>query len=145
MSLIVIPHLPGSLNKMLRGHWSVRSKEATRWRIYVWAHGGQRAAKLTGPVEVWITFYWPDRRRHDASNGVKLVLDAAVHHGLIPDDGPPWVLWEHCASRYDPVRPRTEFRYEPAECPAWPLLKQRARQRQPARAGVSSPPEAPRP
>lgn len=146
MPLVTVPHLPGvSLNRMLRSHWSVRDAERQRWAKLMWAHGGSRAARLAGPVEVWIVFHWPDRRRHDADNAAKVVLDAAVACGLIPDDGPPWLLWTHLASRHDSLSPRTEFRYEAADAPAWPLPKSRAPRRRAGRVARTSDLEAPSP
>lgn len=116
MPLIVVPHLPMSGNQWSRKHWSVRNAEKDRWRNLLFAYGAKRAKAsgmcVSDPAEVWITFYWGDRRRHDADNGVKLILDAAVHHGLISDDSYPALIWTHTASRVDKERPRVEFRWE---------------------------------
>lgn len=41
---------------------------------------------LTGPLEVFIDLFPPDRRRRDADNGQKALLDALEHGGAYHDD-----------------------------------------------------------
>lgn len=45
-----------------------------------------KAPKISGPVEVEITFIPRDKRRRDADNFVKPILDAAVRMSVIKDD-----------------------------------------------------------
>ena len=127
MPVVEIPHAPGSSNAELGAHWSVRAHEADRWRN-LFALYGHDAPRLTGvPVRVCVTFYQSDRRRRDAGNMAKHVLDGAVKLGLIRDDGPPWLVEETYRVRFDPARPRIVFEYEPAESPAWPLPNPKTR------------------
>lgn len=42
--------------------------------------------KFTGPVELVIDLYPPDRRRRDIDNCMKSLLDAFTHGGLYDDD-----------------------------------------------------------
>lgn len=118
MPTVEVPHVPGSVNQWSRAHWAVRAAEAKRWRD-LFAVYGACAPRLVGPVRVVLTFYWPDRRRHDAANAEKLVMDGAVALGLIEDDGPPLLVELVLRSRYDPARPRVSFEYEQADAPAW--------------------------
>lgn len=131
MPTVVIPRVPNSLNDWSRGkgHWSIRGQMLGRWKNLFVAYGAKRAARISGPVEVWITFYMPTKRRADPDNRVKHVLDAAVSCGLIEDDGPPILTALHIMARHDAASPRTEFRYESAGEPAWDPPKPRARKR----------------
>lgn len=45
-----------------------------------------RCQSLTGPLEVDITVYPPDRRRRDVDNVQKALLDALQHGGAYTDD-----------------------------------------------------------
>ncbi len=45
-----------------------------------------RHQPVTGPIEVFMTFYPPDRRKHDLDNLVKGVWDAMTHAGVWEDD-----------------------------------------------------------
>lgn len=84
--LLVIPAVPLSDNAWKGRHWSVRAREAKRWRDLV---GVARLAAgikegIQGRVVVTLEF----RTRRDPSNLLKQVLDALVHCGLIEDDSP---------------------------------------------------------
>ncbi|MBX3433287.1 MAG: RusA family crossover junction endodeoxyribonuclease [Pirellulales bacterium] len=47
---------------------------------------GRRFTPVTGPLEVAITVYPPDRRRRDVDNVQKALLDALQHGGAYADD-----------------------------------------------------------
>lgn len=135
MSVLFIPLLPVSLNKWSRGHWSIRHRERDRWReavgLAILLH---RPAPVRGPVRVCLTFYWPDRRRRDSDNVAKHPMDSLVHHGLIRDDGPPWLVETVLRSRLapSPARAGLVVQLHQADAPAWPLPVERPRRAAPA-------------
>ena len=131
MHTLEIPELPRSINDWRRGsgHFGgVYTQERDRWRN-LFALYGHRAARLSGPVRVCVTFYWAQAKRRDPDNHVKFVLDGAVRLGLIPEDGPPLLAELTLRGRLDRERPRTVFEYEPADAPAWPLATPRPQKR----------------
>ena len=79
-----IPSVPTPLNVLLRKHWSVRSREASKWRYLVLAHAPKQRAPIQNAV-VTLTFVMP---RGDADGRAKLPLDGLVSAGIIVDDGP---------------------------------------------------------
>lgn len=98
--------LPPSTNHLYghRGHASflkpeVRAaKEAIGWESRTQYQG----ELLTGPLEVDVTIYWPDHRKHDVDN-IKALLDALS--GIVwEDDGQISDL--HTRKRYDKGEPR---------------------------------------
>ena len=88
----VIPAVPPSLNAWSRKHWSVRKREAEKWRLLVGSAARQamnqanRADCAGYPAVVTLTFRLP--RGGDADNRAKFVVDGLVGV-LIEDDGPP--------------------------------------------------------
>jgi crossover junction endodeoxyribonuclease RusA len=79
---------PVSVNGAFKMHNGARLSKAYRaWRD---AAGleliSQRPRKHLGRVEASIRFRAPDRRRRDADNLLKAVLDLCVKHGVIVDD-----------------------------------------------------------
>ena len=91
-----IPAVPPSLNAWSRKHWSVRRREAEKWRnlVTLAAHGAyfKTAAGVFDPIViperaiVTLTFRLP--RGGDADNRAKFVLDGLVGRFIV-DDGPP--------------------------------------------------------
>lgn len=80
---------PPSVNHYYRhvGRNVVVSREGRRYRDYViWVLKGYALKPLTGNLEVWMTFYPPDRRRRDLDNCVKCLQDALQQGGLFLDD-----------------------------------------------------------
>jgi hypothetical protein len=83
----VIDAVPPSLNSWSRKHWSVRKREAAKWRMIV--ANEVRKLGIEGPISpaiVTLTFTLP--RGGDAANREKFISDGLVGNLLI-DDGPP--------------------------------------------------------
>ena len=117
---IVVRHLPLSLNVTSRRHWSVRTKERDQLTILVsQAMREYGATPISGPYRLHITFFVPTRKRWDASNRLKNLLDAIVRAGLVEDDGAPLLVSESYSVRLDPNNPRTEITVHQADAPAW--------------------------
>lgn len=118
-SLLVVPHLPVSTSKWQK-HYGVRMREAERMRGIVASYALQQRVpqRKFEASSLVVTFYWPDRRAHDADNAMKLLLDGLVRNGLIRDDGQPWLHWTAQASRWDPRNPRTEVLILPEQGPS---------------------------
>lgn len=118
--------LPHSLNDTMRAHYTVRTRERDQWTLLVReamrAHG---IRPIAGPYRLHITFYVPTRKRWDASNHTKNLLDALVRAGLIEDDGAPLNVLESYAVRHDASHPRTEITVTQADAPAWEAPKSR--------------------
>ena len=65
----------------------VRSSRYSMWREEAgWMIREQRPPSFIGPVAVTITLVPKDKRRRDADNGAKAVLDLLVSHGVIAGD-----------------------------------------------------------
>jgi Holliday junction resolvase RusA-like endonuclease len=115
---------PISLNELLRSHWSVKSRAKDAWTKKVMDAAIQLAVETNvyleslmangKPRTVRIDYYWPDRRRRDADNHAKIMLDSLVRVGVLKDDSPEW-----CRATvnmlYDKANPRTEIHIEDAQ------------------------------
>ena len=96
------------LNANDRGHW--RTKEARRryWLDLVPAklrQHGVRALELPGRAHIVVTFAWPDQRRRDVGNlqpTAKVITDAVVRAGVLPDDHDGLVVGPDCRRAYGP-------------------------------------------
>jgi crossover junction endodeoxyribonuclease RusA len=80
---------PPSVNHYYRhvGSRVLISREGRRYReLIVTRLKAERSATFTGPVELEIELYPPDRRRRDLDNALKCLLDAFTHGGLYEDD-----------------------------------------------------------
>lgn len=85
-----IPAVPPSLNQWSRKHWSVRRREAEKWKLLVRHYAfGRMAKRWIDPAIVTLTFRLP--RGGDADNRAKFVLDGLVGD-VIKDDGPPHLV-----------------------------------------------------
>jgi Holliday junction resolvase RusA-like endonuclease len=80
-----------------RMHWRPKAKLAATWlhTARIAAHPARVKARWT-PVPVTITVTLPvaDRRRRDPHNyypTVKVIVDAIVRAGIVPDDNSAWV------------------------------------------------------
>jgi crossover junction endodeoxyribonuclease RusA len=92
---IELPFPPLNLNEQRRQHWATKRKEIANVReVTGWL---VRKARIPqhGRVEVWVTYFPPDRRRRDADNIVatlKPVCDALVDLRVVPDDTPEFMV-----------------------------------------------------
>lgn len=125
-----VPALPKSVNVTMRAHFTIRTRERDEWTLLIrQAMRAHRIAPVRGAYTLRVTFFVPTRRRWDASNHLKNILDALVRAGCVEDDGAPLLVMESYATRLDCENPRTEFTIEPAAAPAWepkPLGRKRA-------------------
>lgn len=103
----IIPKIPPTINKFIgrTNIWEYQ-KVKKEWRdlcTYL-----DKPARPFEKASVVITFYFKDKRRHDADNYQKFLLDGLVDAGIIIDDD-----FEHitvtCRGDYDRQEPRTEI------------------------------------
>lgn len=105
----IIPHIPMSINNFIgrKNIWEYQ-EEKKRWKEYCWDYCKPLPKKPLEKAELIITFYFKDRRRHDADNYQKMLLDGLVSAGIIKDDD-----FEHisvtCCGGYDKQKPRVEI------------------------------------
>ena len=110
---IVLKGIPPSLNTAVGKNdaWKYRKDKAT-WTEAVCCACKSNKNRPTQPfeyAEVTITYYFADRRRHDADNYAgKYLLDGLTKAGVIVDDD-----LRHITTRivgdYDKLYPRTEI------------------------------------
>jgi len=80
---------PPSLNHYYRrvGPRTLISKEGRTYRDQVrLIAAASRVTAMTGPLDVELLLYPPDRRRRDADNSLKAVCDALEKAGAYEDD-----------------------------------------------------------
>ena len=73
--------------------------------------------RMKCPCNVHVTFYEPDNRRdidNIVSAGCKLIFDALVWHGTIPNDNRRWIKQMHPLVFTDRDNPRIEVELRPA-------------------------------
>lgn len=105
----IIPHIPPSINDFIgrKNIWEYRAEKA-HWKNYCYYNCIPRPSKPINKAKVIITFYFDNRRKHDADNYQKFLLDGLVTAGIIYDDD-----FEHlivtCKGEYDKENPRTEI------------------------------------
>jgi len=83
-----LPH-PPSLNHYWRrvGAKTLISRGGRAFRIAVCSILAARGVRpMSGPLEVYLDIYPPDRRRRDVDNFQKALLDALAHGGAYHDD-----------------------------------------------------------
>ena len=105
----IIPFTPPSLNKYAgrENVWEYRA-EKERWKSICAVCCRPRPKTPPEYAQVILTFYFDNRRRHDADNYQKFILDGLVTAGVIKDDD-----FTHCQvlckGGYDKNNPRTEI------------------------------------
>ena len=107
-----IPRIPMSLNKFIgrKNVWEYR-EEKKNWKDLCFAYCKPRPSKPIDKANVILTFYFSDRRRHDADNYQKMLLDGLVYAGIIADDDFGHITVT-CKGGYDKARPRVEIEVE---------------------------------
>ena len=95
---------PPSLNhywRCNRGHFHI-SVEGRIFRDRVWAQfqAAKGRGSLTGPLQIAIDAYPPDKRRRDLDNLLKALCDALQHAGCYEDDNQ---LWSILIRRFQPI------------------------------------------
>ena len=76
---LTLPWPDKALSPNSRGHWSVKAKAAKSYRKACWALAlsAGRMVDNGGPIDVYLTFRPPSRRRYDLDNAI-----ASVKNGL---------------------------------------------------------------
>ena len=85
---------PVSTNRLYRavGGRSILSEAYRRWKLEAgWALAAQHPKRVFGPVAVTVELCAPDKRRRDADNSGKAILDLLVAHQIIEDDSSKFV------------------------------------------------------
>ena len=106
MKRYTIPGTPPSLNKYAgrENVWEYRERKEL-WRNLCAVYCRPRPKVPPAFAHVTITFFFGNRRRHDADNYQKFLLDGLVSAGVIEDDD-----FEHlqvtCKGAYDKTNPR---------------------------------------
>ena len=109
MTTYTIPNTPPSLNKFAgrANVWEYREQKEL-WKNLCVLYCRPRPKAPPEFAEVTLTFYFDNRRRHDADNYQKFLLDGLVAAGVIKDDD-----FEHvqvtCKGAYDKQTPRVEI------------------------------------
>ena len=110
-----IPRVPPSLNKYAgrENVWEYREQKAL-WKQLCNVYCRPRPQEPPRFALVVLTFYFKDKRRRDADNYQKMILDGLVAAGIIVDDD-----FEHCRvlcdGDCDKANVRTEIDIIPME------------------------------
>lgn len=110
-----IPFTPPSINKYIgrKNVWEYRA-DKEEWKNLCVLFCKPKPKTPPSFAEVTLTFYFKDRRRHDADNYQKMILDGLVSAGVIQDDD-----FDHCVVKcvggYDKKNPRTEIEIKALE------------------------------
>ena len=94
MTVISLPFPPSVNNLYLNapGRGRVPTARYSKWRTEaLWDIRMQRAKPVPGAVHVHIRLVAPDKRRRDADNTFKAVLDALAKGNVIEDDSSAYV------------------------------------------------------
>ncbi|MFD1179509.1 RusA family crossover junction endodeoxyribonuclease [Paenibacillus puldeungensis] len=124
MDRLILPGLAPSVNHMYitarRGHKNVRvlTKDAQQWRDEMIAIANNWRVKnkwstADRKVIVRLWFYFPDKRRRDTHNGLKVLLDALEDALIYEDD--KLALPQVIDFEFDKQNPRIEIEFEKVE------------------------------
>ena len=110
-----IPRVPPSLNKFAgrENVWEYREQKA-QWKQLCNVYCRPAPTEPPEFALVVLTFYFKDRRRRDADNYQKMILDGLVGAKILADDD-----FEHCmvlcVGEVDKAHERTEIEIIPME------------------------------
>ncbi len=103
---IVLP-FPPSVNGLYGGGSGQKRFPSKKYKQWLHHCPTLEAINLKGPVKIYYTFYWPDKRIRDGQNYLKAPLDFLVNQGVLVDDNWNIVIsetWDHIG--IDKVNPR---------------------------------------
>jgi len=111
--ILNIPMVPPSANVYIRQHWATRAKLRDEWHLAVWALCNEARVTPLDKCTINCTIYFRDKRKRDLDNFEftlkKLIQDALVRIGIIPDDTPDHITWKNVSLGHDEIKPRTEI------------------------------------
>ena len=83
----IIPEIPPSLNQFAgrENEWAYRKAKAY-WMELCCAYCRPKPVKPLERARVTLEYHFPDRRRRDPDNYIKLIMDGLVKAGVIQDD-----------------------------------------------------------
>jgi hypothetical protein len=91
---LVILHVPPSLNKVLRMHWTAKRDLRDNWILLIRAHLSRYAPVPEPVVKMRVKVMLAHSRPYDKDNAYgacKILFDALKHHKLIYDDSPEYL------------------------------------------------------
>lgn len=93
-----------------------KSKRYARWQDQAgWMIKVARLQPMVGPVKVAVALHAKDRRRRDADNLIKPVVDSLVKYGILAGDDQRYVVAvESTWASIDAINPRAVVRISPA-------------------------------
>lgn len=106
---ITLP-FPPSVNGLYGGGSGQKRFPSKKYKEWLKACPIPVAECLKGPLKVYYTFYWPDKRIRDGQNYMKAVLDYLVNKEVLVDDNWNIVIsetWSH--GGVDKENPRVEI------------------------------------
>ena len=111
---LVIDDIPSSLNKYLGNSKDYniyrREKERWHWLIKAALCKTKKPAQPFEKAEVYVTYFFKDRRRRDRDNySGKMLLDPLVREGIIKDDSFDDIYLNVDKGGVDKLHPRTEI------------------------------------
>lgn len=113
-----VPAVPPSGNVWSRSHWAVQRQIKCDWQLLVLSAVRNLGIGQVNSASVTITIYFKENRRRDPDNftatAYKLVLDALVRAGVLPDDSVDHVNIHQVRFAVDRNNPRTVVIVTPA-------------------------------
>lgn len=114
---VEIPWIPPTLNKMLRSHWSKRSKVTEKAGMYLLLAGLRRQdAPAVRRLRVTIQMYRKNPTDRDGAQGAcKPIFDAIRRFGYVKDDSERYMEQNVLPVLIDRKYPRTRIKIEKIE------------------------------